>query len=76
MTAGWLGVLKRWCEGKNSMLAVTAARVLSNMDRDWTTEVLEDGIVILHPLHRSRSVWRLVCSLFKLTFWYLSANCA
>lgn len=48
------------------MLAVTAARVLNNMDRDWTTEVLEDGIVILHPLHRSRSVWCLVWISFKL----------
>ena len=48
------------------MLAVTAARVLNNMDRDWTTEVLEDGIIILHPLHRSRSVRCLVRSSFKL----------
>ena len=64
--AGWLGVLKSWCEGKNSKLAVTAARVLNNLDRDWTSEVLEDGIVILHPLHRSRSVWCVVCSSVKL----------
>ncbi|KAK7102140.1 protein SERAC1-like [Littorina saxatilis] len=50
---GWLGTLKSWSEGKNSTLAVMAARVLTNMDRDWSTEVLDDGIVVLHPLWRS-----------------------
>ncbi|KAL8613066.1 hypothetical protein ACOMHN_008835 [Nucella lapillus] len=51
---GWLGLLKSWAECCSSKLAVTAARALTNMDRDWAPEVLDDGVLILHPLHRSR----------------------
>ena len=52
--AGWLGVLKEWTESRHSKLAVAAGRVLANLDRDFSSDVLDDGIIILHPIHRSR----------------------
>ncbi|XP_076447448.1 protein SERAC1-like [Babylonia areolata] len=54
VSTGWLGTLKSWAEGQNSKLAVMAARALINMDRDWSPEVLDSGVFILYPLHRSR----------------------
>jgi hypothetical protein len=51
-----LGVLKEWTESKNSKLAVAAARVLANLDTDFSEEILEDGILVLHPLARSTYV--------------------
>lgn len=51
---GWLGVLKAWTEGTNVPLALAAGRVLANLDRDWTSHVLPDGVFVIHPLYRSR----------------------
>nr|KAG5695033.1 hypothetical protein BaRGS_015857 [Batillaria attramentaria] len=51
---GWLGLLKGWVEGSDTPLAVAAGRVLANLDTEWTTDVLDDGVLILHPLYRSR----------------------
>lgn len=57
VNTGWLGVLKEWSQSKNSQLAVAAARVLANLDAEFSGKVLRDGIFILHPLTRSKKTF-------------------
>lgn len=51
--AGWVKILATWMRSPTIAVSLPAARALANMDRDTVSEVLEDGLYLLHPVYRS-----------------------
>ena len=53
---GWLGVLNGWLGSDDLGLALYAAKVLANLDRDAETHRYVDGVHLYHPQHRNQYV--------------------
>ncbi|XP_050397521.1 protein SERAC1 [Patella vulgata] len=54
--SGWVTILAKWLKSENWILATVAAKALYNLDQDYTSSQLEEGVYVFHPLHRTRSV--------------------
>ncbi|XP_071506492.1 protein SERAC1-like [Diadema antillarum] len=52
--AGWVTILAGWMKSKHLALASQASRALANLDKDWSSEVFDNGVYVLHPHGRSR----------------------
>ncbi|XP_041369915.1 protein SERAC1-like [Gigantopelta aegis] len=50
---GWVQRLYEWMKGEDLSLLIFAARALANLDSDFSGDVQEDGIFVIHPVHRT-----------------------
>ncbi|ESO82622.1 hypothetical protein LOTGIDRAFT_108969, partial [Lottia gigantea] len=54
ITSGWISILAEWINCNSLVLTSLAAKILSNLDSDFIHHTLEEGVYILHPIHRTK----------------------